>query len=233
MGPLRRRTAPNHTAPNCSVHTLDNPAMPSTGKSTIFVTRHGLSEHNLNTDVFMGRSPASRLTDEGRDQARLLGRRLAKEAAVTSIVASSLPRTMETAELISREIGAGPPQPEDAFWELDKGDWEGAMPRTLPPEVERAVAAEPFTYRYGGGESYSDVTKRVAPAFERWVTQLREQETLFVLHGDVIRALLYHVIQFPQDKISDFIIDPCSITELIRSGRRIEVARLNDAGHLT
>lgn len=32
----------------------------------IYLTRHGLSEHNLNTEVFMGRSPASRLVEEGR-----------------------------------------------------------------------------------------------------------------------------------------------------------------------
>jgi broad specificity phosphatase PhoE len=206
--------------------------MPSNSRTRVYVTRHGLSEHNLNTDVFMGRSPASRLTDEGRAQARLLGARLAREAAVTWIAASSLPRTMETAELIADEIGQGPPRPEEAFWELDKGSWEGAMPRELPPEVAAQVAAEPFTYCYGGAESYSDVVGRVARAFDRWVAEWRGECILFVLHGDVIRALLYHLIRFPQHRISDFVIDPCSISEFHSTGEGWEVVRLNDASHL-
>lgn len=206
--------------------------MADSSGTKIYITRHGVSEHNLNTEVFMGRSPASRLTDEGRAQATLLGKRLAREAAVTRIVCSSLPRTMETAELIADEIGCAPPLPEDAFWELDKGCWEGAMPRDLPPEVARDVAAEPFTYCYGGGESYSDVVRRAAPAFERWVAELQGETPLFVLHGDVIRALLFHLIRFPTDKISDFLIDPCSISEFSYAGGRYETVRLNDVSHL-
>ena len=199
----------------------------------IYITRHGLSEHNLNTQLFMGRSPASRLTDEGRAQATRLGARLARETAINRIVSSSLPRAMETAELIAAEIACGPPLPEDAFWELDKGDWEGAMPRELPSEVADQVAAEHFTYCYGGGESYSDVVGRAAPALDRWVADLENETILFVLHGDVIRALLYHAIRFPKHKISDFVIDPCSLTELSFSAGRYEVVRLNDASHLT
>ena len=206
--------------------------MANSSITKIYITRHGESEHNLNTEVFMGRSPASRLTSEGRSQATRLGKRLAREAAVTRIVCSSLPRTMETADLIAGEIGGARPLPEDAFWELDKGCWEGAMPRELPPEVAREVAAAPFTYCYGGGESYSDVVGRAGPAFERWVAELRGETPLFVLHGDVIRALLYHLIRFPQDKISDFVIDTCSLSEFSFADGRYEVLRLNDASHL-
>lgn len=197
----------------------------------IFVTRHGISEHNMRTDVFMGRSPESPLTKEGRAQATRLGRRLAKEAKITRIISSSLRRTMETAELIAAEAGCGAPLPEDAFWELDKGSWEGVMPVELPPEIVRQVADAPFTYRYGGGESYKDVQGRVGPAFDRWVREFPKEKLLFVLHGDVIRALLHHVIRFPEDKISDFEIDPCSISELIFTNGRYRVLRLNDAGH--
>ena len=63
----------------------------------ILLTRHGQAEHNLNTAFFMGRSPAARLTDQGRDQAKRLGARLAAERLRPRIVCSSLPRTVETA----------------------------------------------------------------------------------------------------------------------------------------
>ncbi len=200
--------------------------------TTIYVTRHGEGEHNLRSEVFMGRSPEAQLTEAGREQARVLGRRLARETAIGRIIASSLPRTMETARLIAAELGLDEPQAEDAFWELDKGDWEGAMPRPPPPEVARAVAADPYSYRYGGGESYRDVAARVVPAFDRWVAAYAGETLLFVLHGDVIRALLRHLIGFPQDKVSDFVIDPCSISRFTRADGRFEVGCLNDAAHL-
>jgi probable phosphoglycerate mutase len=205
---------------------------PDSEATRILITRHGFSEHNLRGDVFMGRAPDSPLTEEGREQARRLGRRLASADGVTHIIASSLPRTMETARLIGEQVGIARVDSEQAFWELSKGNWEGVMPRRLPPEVARGVAADPFGYRYGEAESYRDVVGRIAPVFDRWVGAHPGATLLFVLHGDVIRALLYHTIRFPPDKISDFVIDPCSLTELTYNGGRYHVVCLNDASHL-
>ena len=205
----------------------------SESKTTrILITRHGEGEHNLRTDVFMGRAPEAPLTEQGREQARRLGRRLAAETRVQRIIASSLPRAMETARLAAGEMGLEEIEPDEAFWELSKGDWVGAMLRNLPPEVAQALAADPFGYRYGGAESYHDVVARVGPALEGWVARHAGETLLFVLHGDVIRALLYHTIGFPRDKISDFAVDPCSLTEFTHHAGRYHVLRLNDAAHL-
>lgn len=198
----------------------------------VLITRHGFGEHNLRSDVFMGRSPDAPLTEEGREQARRLGRRLAREAAIGRIIASSLLRTMETARLIAGELGMEAIEPDEAFWELSKGDWEGTMPRELPPEVARELAADPFGYRYGGAESYRDVVARIGPAFDGWLERCAGETLLFVLHGDVIRALLYHTIRFPAEKISDFSVEPCSLSEFIHQGGHFHVVRLNDAAHL-
>ena len=198
----------------------------------ILVTRHGFGEHNRSAEIYMGRAPDAPLTEGGREQARCLGKRLAREAGVTRIVASSLLRTMETAELIAAEIGVGTIEPDEAFWELSKGDWEGVMPRKLPPEVAAELEADPFCFRYGGGESYRDVVARTAPAFDGWIERLRGETPLFVLHGDVIRALFFHIIRFPPDKISDFAVEPCSLSEFVHNGTRFHVQRLNDTAHL-
>lgn len=198
----------------------------------ILITRHGEAEHNLRTDVFMGRSPASRLTALGREQARSLGRRLADGLPPRRIVCSSLPRAVETAELIAEAAGGVPISREDAFWELSKGEWEGHMPRVLPDAVRRELEADPFAYRHPGGESYHDVWQRAGPAFDRWVAGDDAEPVLFVLHGDVIRALLYHVIRFPTARIGDWVIDPCSLSEVRdQEGRRL-IVRINDCAHL-
>ena len=212
--------------------------MPKTSdQTTVYITRHGSSEHNLREDVFMGRWPESRLTPRGQEEAALIGRRLAT-GGIQQVIASSLPRTMETAQIIAREIGAvqtgNPPiHPEDAFWELSKGDWEGRMPKPMPKDVKAAEAADPFGFRYGkGGERYADVVARVGPAFDGWVSRFAGQCVLFVLHGDVIRALLYHLIRFPQERIGNFQTDPCALSQfVIRPGQTLLVT-LNDASHL-
>lgn len=222
-------------------------------ETLIYLTRHGLSEHNLKTDVFMGRSPESRLVDAGREQARRLGARLAGEEfagkgsaprefgekngepgkIVQKIISSSLPRTVETASLIAEALGIETVESEDAFWELSKGDWEGVMPRwELPEPIVKALAGDPFGFRYPGGESYRDVTGRVAPAFDTHVAANPGVTVLFVLHGDVLRAVLHHTLRFPPEKIGDFIIDPCSLTELRWKEGRYHLARFNDCGHL-
>lgn len=201
--------------------------------TTLLLTRHGLSEHNLHTDVYMGRSPDARLLPEGREQALRLAARLAREGGVERIVCSSLPRTLETGEAIAKRLGLREVAGEDAFWELSKGTWEGTMPRTrLPDDVQRALDADPFGFRYPQGESYRDVAARVGPAFERWVEASAGLRVLFVLHGDVIRALLYHLLRFAPEKIGDFVTDPCALTEVHCSAGRYHLVRFNDAGHL-
>jgi broad specificity phosphatase PhoE len=208
--------------------------MGSGSETTLYITRHGLSEHNLQTHLYMGRSPQARLLPEGRAQARRLAERLARtRPAVQRIVCSSLPRAMETGTVIGAVLGLGPVAGEDAFWELSKGTWEGRMPRVgVPPDVERALAADPFGFRYPQGESYRDVTLRVGPAFERWVGESAGQAVLFVLHGDVIRALLYHLLRFAPDKIGDFVTEPCSLSAVRHSDGRFHLVCFNDSSHL-
>ena len=180
----------------------------------------------------MGRSPESRLVPVGREQASSLGVRLSLEGVVEKIVCSSLPRTLETAELIGAELGLEV-EPVAAFWELSKGNWEGVMPRhDLPPDVKSALETDPFGFRYPEGESYADVCARAVPEFKKYLAANVGGKLLFVLHGDVLRVLLFHMIGFPENKIGDFVIHPCSLTELFLENGRFHLVRFNDANHL-
>jgi len=199
----------------------------------ILVTRHGEGEHNLITNVWVGRAAQAPLTALGWEQARLLGERLAIESPPQRIVCSSIGRTVDTAREINRSIGLDTIEPDDAFWELTKGSWEGTMPRVLPPEVKRELDADPFGYQYPEGESYRILWQRIAPAFDSWVARYANETILFVLHGDVIRALLYHIIRFPAHRIGDWVTDPCAITEFRKEDDgRVIIVRINDSAHL-
>ncbi|MBI4081834.1 MAG: histidine phosphatase family protein [Candidatus Lambdaproteobacteria bacterium] len=200
--------------------------------TTLLITRHGTSEHNLDTRVFMGRSPRSRLVEEGRAQARRLAARLARESRPDRIVCSSLPRTAETAEIIAAALGAPPVVAEDGLWELDKGEWEGAMPRPLPAAILADIRRDPFGFRYGNGESYRDVVRRLGPVVDRHIGAHPGETLLFVLHGDVIRAMLHHLLRFPEAHIERFATDPCTLTEFRGEPEAWVLHRFNDGCHL-
>lgn len=203
---------------------------------TLWITRHGESEHNLHTHLFMGRWPSAQLTETGKAQATALGKRLAQEQdRPLAIVHSSLPRTTQTAQRIAEAMGTPVTLfSEDAFWELSKGSWEGVMRRdSIPPEFKRLRDGDPFLFQYPGGESYQQVWLRVGPALDHWMARLQDQHVLFVLHGDVIRAVFYHLLRFPPQRIEDFITDPCALNEFKMNKGRAQVMRLNDTAHLT
>ncbi len=50
---------------------------------------------------------------------------------------------------------------------------------------------------------------------------------LFVLHGDVICALLHHLLQFPNAEIHQYLVQQCSLTELRREGDGYAMTRFN------
>jgi len=199
----------------------------------VLLTRHGKAEHNLVTRFYMGRSPDSRLVREGRDQARALGMYLLRHRPVARIVSSSLPRALETAEIVAAILGGVPVHADDAFWELSKGEWEGRMPRDAVPEPDRTAWEEhPFHYRFPGGESFAQVSARAVPAFERWIALHGREPLLFILHGDVVCALLRHVLALPEDRVRTLLVKPCSVTELLRDGGTWRMTRFNDDGFL-
>ncbi len=199
----------------------------------VLLTRHGLSEHNLQTRLYMGRSPGSRLVAEGREQARMLGAHLARSEPVHRIVASSLPRALETANLVAGELGGIPVHADDAFWELSKGSWEGSMPRDGVPEPERSAwELHPYDFRFPQGESFALVEARVAPAFAGWVDRYGRERLLFVLHGDVVCALLHHLLGSPPEQIRRHLVSPCSLTEVARGDGAWRLVRFSEDAFL-
>jgi len=125
------------------------------------------------------------LTARGREQAGAARLALA-DVELDLVVASGLPRTVETAEAVA-------PGSEVERWP-ELSEWRGGRLDAIPPEeLQRAfVGALRVTNeadRFLGGESLGEALDRVHPAFERLLA--REWDTaLAVLHGGVNRILL-------------------------------------------
>jgi probable phosphoglycerate mutase len=129
------------------------------------------------------------LTAAGRVQAAAARDALAS-VELDLVVASDLPRTRETAELVA------PGHAVELWPEL--AEWRGGRLDAIPPEeLERrfvgALRISDEGERFLGGESLGEALDRVHPALERLLE--REWDTaLAVLHGGVNRILLSYAL---------------------------------------
>ena len=129
------------------------------------------------------------LTPTGREQAEA-ARHALDEVELDLVVASGLPRTVETAELVA-------PGHEVERWP-ELSEWRGGRLDAIPQEeLEQAfVGALRVTdeaARFLGGETLGEALDRVQPAVERLLA--REWDTaLAVLHGGVNRIVLSYAL---------------------------------------
>jgi probable phosphoglycerate mutase len=131
------------------------------------------------------------LTAEGREQAEAT-RVLLEGVELDRVIASGLPRTMETAALVApgHEVETWPELREIA------GDRFSSIP---PEELEEAFVHAfrgivPNEKRFLGGETIGELFDRVLPALERLVVDDGWDTALVVAHGAVNRAILSYAL---------------------------------------
>ncbi len=131
------------------------------------------------------------LTDEGRAQADA-ARELLEGIVFDRVIASGLPRTMETAGLVA------PGRAVEVWPELR--EIRGARLSSIPQhELEEAFVhafrgVVPNEKRFLGGETIGELFDRVIPGLERLLAGETWDTVLLVLHGAVNRAILSHAL---------------------------------------
>ncbi len=136
----------------------------------ILLIRHGQTQGNVNGRI---QGPDDDLTDLGREQAHLLAAHVSATYEIDHLVASSLARARETAEIIASRT-RHTISLEPRFAEINNGtaigmlwsDWRLANPELAAVwswDVRHADAA------WGGGESGRDVCLRVFAAWDEIV----------------------------------------------------------------
>ena len=131
------------------------------------------------------------LTAEGRAQA-VAARALLEGVELDRVIASGLPRTMETAELAApgRTIETWP----------DLREIMGAKLSSIPAaQLEEAFVRAfhgvvPNDKRFLGGETIGELFDRVLPALERLTADAVWDTVLVVAHGAVNRAILSYAL---------------------------------------
>ena len=147
----------------------------------ILLVRHGQSEWNALGRWQGNADPA--LTELGRLQARHAAGRV---GAVDVIVASPLIRALETARLISAQIGVGPVVVEADLAERDAGEWEGLTRAEIEEQWPGYLATD---RRPPGYEAHEILVVRAHAALHRVHQEYEGADILAVTHGGLIGAV--------------------------------------------
>ena len=166
----------------------------------LLVLRHGQSQADLE-DRHEGRADYP-LTDVGRDQARRVGAWLAERYSVDRIIASTLVRAAETAQIVGRALGK-PVEPELALMEFNNGELAGMLHAEsrarFGPMFGERTELEPHE-RFPGGESMIEMRARAEQFFSQPLADTPDdQRVLLVSHGGLIAQLFRACLSLPME----------------------------------
>jgi len=198
----------------------------------IFLIRHGATVLTAE-DRFAGATDVP-LSDEGREQARRLGARLAQES-ITAVYASPLGRTVETAQLLAAPHGVEV-QKRDALREISHGNWEQMTRREVEEKFPDEAAMwdkDPYTFAPRGGETGLAVTARALPALMEIVGKHEGEKILVVSHKATIRLLLSSILGFDPRRFRDNLEQSPAALNIVdfKDPTRARLSLFNDTSH--
>ncbi len=128
-------------------------------KNTYYAVRHGESENNVAGIISSRPDNPHHLTPKGKKQAEEAAKWL-KDKKIDIIIASPYIRTRETAETIAKVLNFDPKNIiiENQIREYETGIWNGKKFEDFKTAV---LHADRFETRLEGGESYTDLKKRM------------------------------------------------------------------------
>ncbi|HUY74231.1 MAG TPA: histidine phosphatase family protein [Candidatus Dormibacteraeota bacterium] len=197
----------------------------------LLLVRHGQSTWNRDHRIQGQLDPP--LSEQGRRQAELLGRRLAGRHWA-GFYASDLKRAFETATILGRAIGITP-EPLRSLREIFLGEWEGLRTDELAqryPEAWAAWTDEPDWDLVSGGEGAALFEARISAAIEEILQRHEHGDVLVVTHGGVIQVALHRVVGRANRGLFPFKIQNASLSVIERRDGQLVIAGVNDIGHL-
>jgi len=211
----------------------------------LVLIRHGEARAALDR-VVAGERGCSGLSELGRAQAALLRDRLARTGEVVAdvLASSTLPRAIETAEIIAPalagSLGQEPEMVRDCgLCELHPGECDTLGWDEYAERYGVDMLARPFEPMSPGGESLAEFNVRVGRALTALADEHDGQSIVVACHGGVVMASMKCFLGLPvlPSPSVDLLVTNTSLTEWERcdgQGRdnRWRLVRYNDAAHL-
>ena len=185
---------------------------PTAGMRTIYLIRHGTYDRDSSVDDRTGNP----LNELGREQAKLIGRRLAAlPVRITTLTSSTLTRARETADLMGREMRMTP--------------WRDSLLNECTPYTYR----EDIMKGLEPGEADS-AEAQLGRAWTRYVRATAENEhDVLVCHGNVIRWFTCKALGLDTKRwLSMEIANGSLTTLLVRPDGSLRLVTYSDVGHL-
>lgn len=205
----------------------------------LYIVRHG--EAVVNVEPIIGGMKGDKgLTPRGVTQVESLRDRLAetKEIQADVLLASTLPRAWQTAEIIAPAIGLTP-QPDEDFQEVRVGEADGLTHQEAwktygMPDFE----ADPERLIAPGGESWKTFLQRVHGAFNRILETYKGKTIVVVAHGGIVESSFAYFLNINTRLPNrlEFHADNASMTRwdqyIYKSNTCWRLGCYNDAFHL-
>ena len=197
----------------------------------LFIVRHGETVWNREGRI-QGHTDMG-LSERGREQARLLARRL-ESVSFAAAYTSDLCRAADTAAAIleGRDV---PLCATARLREYHKGVFEGLTDGELraryPLEYPGYVAKD-LDYAPDGGESVRGVSARMAGVVNEIKERHLGDSVLVVGHGGSLRAAMMALLGMQPDANWRFVFGNCSLTIVDTYPDNAVLRLFNDASHL-
>jgi len=211
-----------------------------TGVTRLVLVRHGEARAALDR-VVAGERGCSGLSDLGRAQAGLLRDRLARTGEVVAdvLASSTLPRAVETAEIIAPAlVGSTGERPEIVqdcdLCELHPGECDNLGWDDYGERYGVDMRARPFEPMSPGGESLAQFNVRVGRALTALADEHEGRNVVVACHGGVVMGSMRCFLGLPilPSAAVELLVTNTSLTEWERSSGQWRLVRYNDAAHL-
>ena len=197
--------------------------------TTVLFIRHGENEWTKSHKL-AGRTPGVHLNDQGKKQAKALGKRLAN-TALDAIYASPLERTMETAQAIARHQPVEV-QSRAGLLEVDYGKWTGKEISKLSKKKSWPIIQHyPSGASFPGGETMYEMQTRFVKEVTALVAQHPGETIAIVGHADLIKSAVAHYLGVHFDLFQRIVISTASLTTVWFTRMGPRVVSINDTNH--
>jgi probable phosphoglycerate mutase len=202
----------------------------------LVLIRHGEARAALDR-VVAGERGCTGLSDLGRLQAQRLRDRLARTAEVVAdvLLASTLPRAIETAEIIAPALGDPEIVRDCDLCELHPGECDTLGWDEYAERYGVDMRRHPFEPMSPGGESLAEFDVRVGRALTRVAEEHEGRSVVVACHGGVIIGSMKCFLGLPAGLPSpsvDLLVTNTSLTEWEHRDGQWRLVRYNDAAHL-
>jgi 2,3-bisphosphoglycerate-dependent phosphoglycerate mutase len=209
----------------------------------LVLIRHGEAQSHVD-GIVGGDTGCTGLSDLGRRQAVALRDRLARTGelgAVDALYASTLPRAIETAEIIAPAIGSPPVEVERDLREFDPGEADGLTWEEYEKRFPRELW-DAYRSRSPGAETWAEFGLRAGTILRRIADRHDGGTVVVACHGGVVEQSVVTFLGLGHEgELATFEIANTSITEWRRPDPDEpwwrppglwRLLRLNDAAHL-